>query len=82
MTMATNEPVLSGGCFNPAAWLQALTQIGGGYALAADRRLFLLVDECEASELTRVMSHVVGKVERLDAVRRLIEQRQNGEMAA
>ncbi len=32
--------------FDPAAWLSALVSIGGGYALASGRQLWLVVEEC------------------------------------
>ena len=77
-----HAPVLHQPPFDPAAWLNALTSIGGGYALLADRRLCLLVDNCDATQLTRVMSHIVSQPDRRDAIRDLIEQRQNGEVQA
>lgn len=66
--------------FNPARWLHSLVQIGGGYALASDKRLWLVVSECPAEELTDVMSQVVGHPDRQEAVRLTIERRQNGEL--
>jgi len=67
--------------FNPARWLHSLVQIGGGYALASDRKLWLVVGECPADELTNIMAQIVGHPERQDAVRLTIERRQNGELA-
>ncbi|MEG3083697.1 hypothetical protein U1707_08585 [Sphingomonas sp. PB2P12] len=32
--------------FAPAAWLSAFVSIGGGYALASDRKLGLVVEMC------------------------------------
>jgi hypothetical protein len=66
--------------FNPARWLHSLVQIGGGYALASDRKLWLVVAECPADELTSVMAQIVGHPDRQDAVRLTIERRQNGEL--
>ena len=66
--------------FSPARWLHSLVQIGGGYALASDRKLWLVVAECPADELTSVMAQIVGHPDRQDAVRTVIEQRQNGEL--
>ena len=66
--------------FNPARWLHSLVQIGGGYALAADRKLWLVVSECPADALTPVMAQIVGYPDRQDAVRLTIERRQNGEI--
>lgn len=66
--------------FNAARWLHSLVQIGGGYALASDKRLWLVVADCPADELTDVMAQVVGYPDRQDAVRLTIERRQNGEL--
>ncbi len=66
--------------FNPAAWLHALVSIGGGYALASDKRIWFVVAECPADELTSVMAQIVGHPDRQDAVRLTIERRQNGEL--
>lgn len=65
--------------FDAAAWLSALVEIGGGYALASGRKLWLVVQDCPADELTPIMAEIVGKPERVEAVRWTIEQRQNGE---
>jgi len=65
--------------FDPSAWLSSLVAIGGGYALASSRKLWLVVDHCPADELTSVMSQVVGHPGRIDAVRATIERRQAGE---
>lgn len=67
--------------FDPAAWLSALVAIGGGYALASGRKLWLVVQDCPADELTPIMAQVVGHPERVEAVRTAIERRQNGEAA-
>jgi hypothetical protein len=66
------------GSFDPKLWLEALTQIGGGYALMADRRLAFLVDHCDGAELTVVMSAIIGQQERQEAVKAAIERRQLG----
>jgi hypothetical protein len=66
--------------FSPARWLHSLVQIGGGYALASDKRLWLVVADCPADELTDVMAQIVGHPDRQDAVRLKIERRQNGEL--
>jgi hypothetical protein len=66
--------------FNPARWLHSLVQLVGGYALASDKRLWLVVADCPADELTDVMAQVVGYPDRQDAVRLTIERRQNGEL--
>lgn len=65
--------------FDPAGWLHNLVQIGGGYALASGRKLWLVVEHCPADELTTVMSQIVGHPDRAEAVRVTIERRQNGE---
>ena len=67
--------------FDPVLWLQALTSIGGGYALMADRRLALVVDGCDDDELSFVMSQVIGQPDRQNAIKAAIEQRQFGEAA-
>lgn len=66
--------------FEPGAWLQALVSIGGGYALASERKLWLVVQDCPADDLTPVMAQIVGHPERVEAVRSVIERRQNGEL--
>jgi len=66
--------------FSPARWLHSLVQIGGGYALASDKRVWFVVAACPADELTTVMAQIVGYPDRQDAVRATIEQRQNGEL--
>jgi hypothetical protein len=65
--------------FDPSLWLSALTAIGGGYALMADRRLTFVVQDCDADDLTRVMSQIVGHKERQEALKLAIEKRQAGE---
>lgn len=80
-----NQPTQTAGpvgpAFNPARWLHSLVQIGGGYALASDKRLWLVVADCPADQLTSVMAQIVGHPDRQDAVRTVIERRQNGELA-
>lgn len=68
--------------FDPSLWLAALSAIGGGYALMADRRLAFLVQGCDGDELTRVMSQIVGDTDRQEALKLAIEQRQVGEMCS
>lgn len=75
------EPSPQTNGFDPRIWLGALTAIGGGYALMADRRLAILVDGCDDDELAFVMSQVIGRAERQEAVKWAIEQRQLGEAA-
>ncbi|KTW16609.1 hypothetical protein [Sphingomonas sanguinis] len=67
--------------FNPTAWLHALVQIGGGYALTSDRKLWLVIQDCPSDDLTPLMAQIVGHPERAEAVRRTIEQRHYGEAA-
>ncbi|WP_260598880.1 hypothetical protein [Sphingomonas endolithica] len=67
--------------FDPAAWLHALVAIGGGYALASGRKLWLVVQDCAADQLTPVMAQIVGQPDRVEAVRWTLERRQNGETA-
>lgn len=66
--------------FDAAAWLSALVAMGGGYALASGRKLWLVVQDCPADELTPVMAQLVGHPDRVEAVRFVIEQRQNGDV--
>jgi hypothetical protein len=65
--------------FDAAGWLSALVSIGGGYALASGRKLWLVVQDCPADALTSIMAEIVGKPDRVEAIRWTIEQRQNGE---
>lgn len=67
--------------FDAAAWLRALTTIGGGYALVSGRKLAFLVDDCDGEALTSVMSQIVGQPERQEAIKTAIERRQMGEPA-
>ena len=67
--------------FSPAAWLHALVQIGGGYALTSDRKLWLVVQDCPADDLTPLMAQIAGHPVRAEAVRQTIEQRHYGEAA-
>ncbi|MEG8040589.1 hypothetical protein QP166_15035 [Sphingomonas sp. LR60] len=67
--------------FDPAAWLAAMAQIGGGYALMSGRRLALMVDECHPEDLTSVMSPLIGRPDRQEAIKLAIEQRQLGQVA-
>ena len=80
MNQLTRTVGVASPAFNPAHWLHSLVQIGGGYALASDKRLWPVVADCPADELTDVMSQIVGHPDRQDAVRLTIERRQNGEL--
>ncbi len=66
--------------FDPRAWLSAFVAIGGGYALASGRKLWLVVQDCPADDLTPVMAQIVGKPDRAEAIRCFIEAQQNGEL--
>lgn len=66
--------------FDPAAWLSALVAIGGGYALASGRKLWFVVQDCPTEELTPIMAQIVGKPDRVEALRWTIERRQAGEV--
>ena len=68
--------------FDPCAWLCALTEAGGGYALASERKLWLVVDLVPYEALVPLMSALVGHPDRQAAVRETIERRQAGELAA
>lgn len=65
--------------FDPTAWLSALVQIGGGYALASGRKLWLVVEDCDHGDLASVMRPVIGNPDRAEAIRDAIERRQNGD---
>lgn len=65
--------------FEPRLWLETLTKMGGGYALVADRRLAVLVENCDGTRLAHVMEQIVGRPERQDAIKSAIEHRQLGE---
>jgi len=67
--------------FDPRKWLAALTEIGGGYALVADRRLELLLGACDRKTLATVMLQVAGRPDREEAIKTAIERRQLGEVA-
>ncbi|MDR6789115.1 hypothetical protein J2Y58_002484 [Sphingomonas sp. BE138] len=67
--------------FDPAAWLTAMTQIGGGYALMSGRRLALMVDDCHPEDLTTVMAPLVGRPDRQEAIKAAIERKQLGAVA-
>lgn len=67
--------------FSPADWLHALVQIGGGYALTSDRKLWLVVKDCPTDDLTPLMAQLVGHPDRAEAVRQTIAQRHYGEAA-
>lgn len=75
---ATASTAACGG-FDPRLWLGALTAIGGGYALMADRRLTFLVDDCEGDALTPIMAQIVGQPDRQEALKHTIELRRAGE---
>lgn len=66
--------------FDPRAWLSAFVSIGGGYALASGRKLWLVVQDCPADDLTPVMAQIVGKPERAEAIRLFMEAQQRGEL--
>jgi hypothetical protein len=65
--------------FDPAAWLSALVAIGGGYALAAGRKLYLVVDDCDTYDLAPIVGQIIAQPARVEAVRTAIERRRCGE---
>lgn len=67
--------------FSPAAWLHNLVQIGGGYAMTTERKLWLVVEHCPSDELEPLIAQIVGNPDRVEAVRTVIERQQIGEMA-
>ena len=70
-----------GNTFDPAAWLSALVAIGGGYALAAGRKLYLVVADCDTYDLAPIVGQIIARPDRVEAVRTAIERRQCGETA-
>lgn len=66
--------------FDPKLWLASLTELGGGYALMAGRKLFLAVDKCESEALSSIMSQIIGQPDRQEELKRSIEQRQQPEV--
>lgn len=64
--------------FDAPAWLASFVAIGGGYALASERKLWLVVEGCDADDLTPVMAEIVGHPDRAEAIRCTIEAQQNG----
>ncbi|MBW6528700.1 hypothetical protein KZ813_17800 [Sphingomonas sp. RHCKR7] len=64
--------------FDPAAWLNTLVGIGGGYALASGRKLWLVVQECSTGDLTPLMAQIVAQPERQEAIKAAIERKQLG----
>ncbi len=80
MVEAGNRISASAPRFDASAWLQSLTEIGGGYALGGDNRVSFVVRECPADGLVGVMEQIVGFPDRQDAVRAAIERRQNGDL--
>jgi hypothetical protein len=71
-------PLVVDDTFDADLWLRAFTQIGGGYAVDADRRLCLLTGGCDVDDLTPVMTQLVGRSDRQQAVRDAIEQARAG----
>ena len=76
MSLASNPGAAPAASFDPTLWLGALVSIGGGYALAAERKLWLVVNDCPAHALAPVMAQIIGQPERVEAVRATIERRQ------
>lgn len=65
--------------FDASAWLASLIAIGGGYALASGRKLWLVVEDCNVDDLVPVMAQIVGQPGRAETIRCTIEAQQNGE---
>lgn len=66
--------------FDAPAWLASFVAIGGGYALGSERKLWLVVEGCEADDLTPVMAQIVGHPDRAEAIRCTIEAQQTAEV--
>lgn len=82
MNAANDRGPATAPTFDPSAWLCALTEAGGGYALASGRKLWLIVDGIPADALTPIMAALVGHPDRQEAVRVTIERVQRGEAVA
>lgn len=80
--MATQPQEAVTPAFDPTAWLAALVQIGGGYALASGRKLWLVVEDCDYDDLASVMRPLIGNPGRAEAIRVAIERRSFGEGVA
>ena len=65
--------------FSPQRWVAALVSIGGGYALASGSKLWLVVQGCSDDALASVVAQIANQPDRIEAVRSMIERRQNGE---
>ncbi|MFZ5793371.1 MAG: hypothetical protein ACRCS5_05980 [Sphingomonas sp.] len=78
-TMKTVDPIAIEETFDPMLWLAALSSVGGGYALTADRRLCLMVANCDPDDLAPLTAQLIGNPARREAVRVAIEQRQAGD---
>lgn len=80
MTLAnTNGGASALPTFDAPTWLASFVAIGGGYALASERKLWLVVEGCEADDLIPVMAQIVGHPSRAEAIRCVIAAQQNGE---
>ena len=81
MSATVNTGAASAVPFDPTLWLGAFSEIGGAYALTADRRLCLIVADCPADALAPFIRQIVGRPERQEGIKRAIEARQLGEAA-
>ena len=61
--------------FDPRAWLDNYTQAGGGYAVTSGGKLVFLTHGIDGLSLTNSMAEIVGKPDRLSAVREIAEAR-------
>jgi hypothetical protein len=82
MAAQAQEVALAAPGFDATAWLAALVQIGGGYALASGRKLWLVVEDCDHDDLAAVMRPLIGNPDRAEAIRDAIERRSFGEGVA
>lgn len=70
--------------FDASAWLEAFAEAGGGYAMAANRKLLFAIG-IEAPGIARLLSHLDAihlHPERRDAIRDAIDAKQNREAPA
>lgn len=65
--------------FDATAWLIAFASLGGGYALMTDRKLHLVIEDCDRYDLAPIVGQIIAQPERVEAVRTAIERRKCGE---
>jgi len=59
--------------FSATAWLRRFVEIGGGYALTTERKLWLVVDHCPNRQLEPLVAQIIGRPDRQEQIKRAIE---------